>query len=117
MPICLPKEYREKLKTALKSGELAIEKLYNLSDIERHKLLSKYVSEENAKIVNAKFEQAMLSNQKNAFVNWIKRNTSFTDPIRKDMIKKVEKVCSDFHCVFVRNLLVKLLFPQLLKLL
>lgn len=90
MAICLPKEYRKKLKTALKSGEIMIEKLYNLSDAERHKLLSKYVNEENAKLVNARFEQAMLSNQKNAFVNWIKKNTSYFDPVRRDMLKKVE---------------------------
>lgn len=89
MAICLPKINREALLNALKKSELTIEKLYKLSDKERHQLLEKYVGE-NASFVNAKFEQAMLSNQKTAFVNWIKRTTSFTDPIRKDMLKRVE---------------------------
>jgi len=90
MPICLPKVNREQLLNALKKAEVTIGKLYELSDVERNTLLSKYVGKENASFVNAKFEQAMLSAQKQAFVNWIKRTTSFTDPIRQDMLKKVE---------------------------
>lgn len=92
MPLCLPKINRDKLLNALKRGELTIEKLYKLSDKEAHQLLAKYVGEENATFVNAKFEQAKLSNQKAAFANWIKRTTSYADPIRRDMLKKVENV-------------------------
>jgi len=90
MPVCLPKVNREQLLNALKKAEITIGNLYKLSDAERHTLLSKYVGGENASFVNGKFEQAMLSAQKQAFVNWIKRTTSFTDPIRRDMLKKVE---------------------------
>lgn len=92
MAICLPKINREKLLNALKTGELTIEKLYKLSDKEAHQLLAKYVGAENATFVNAKFEQAKLSNQKTAFVNWIKKTTSFIDPVRRDMLKKVGNV-------------------------
>jgi len=91
MSICLPKIYREKLLNALKSGELTIEKLYKLSDAESHALLAKYVGKENATFVNAKFEAAKSSNQKAAFVNWIKKNTTYFDPVRKDMLKRVER--------------------------
>jgi len=89
---CLPKINREALLSALKKGEITIERLYKLSEAERRSLLEKYVGKDNASFVNAKFEQAMLSNQKKAFANWIKRNTSFRDPIRRDMLKKVEDV-------------------------
>ena len=89
---CLPKINRELLLNALKRGELTIERLYKLAEVERRILLEKYVGKENASFVNAKFEQAMLSNQKIAFANWIKRNTTFADPIRRDMLKKVENV-------------------------
>ena len=92
MALCIPKENREQLLNAFKKGELTIERLYKLSEVERRALLAKYTGQENASLVNAKFEQAMLSNQKTAFSNWIKRTTSFTDPVRRDMLKKVENV-------------------------
>lgn len=93
MPIvCLPKINREKLLTAFKSGQLTIERLYQASEIGRREILEKYVGKENASLVNAKFEQAMLSNQKKAFANWIQRTTARTDPRRRDMLKKVESV-------------------------
>jgi len=91
MAVCLPKVYRDKLLSAFKSGELTIEKLYNLSDKERHNLFSKYLGEDYASFVNAKFEQAMLSKQKTAFANWIKKTTTYNDPIRRDMLKRVER--------------------------
>lgn len=89
---CLPKINRENLLKALKVGELTIENLYKLSDAERRIMLEKYVGSENASFVNAKFEQAMLSRQKAALADWIKANTSFKDPIRRDMLKKVDMI-------------------------
>ena len=91
MAICLLKINREKLLNALKSGELTIEKLYKLSDAESRALLEKYVGKENASFVNASFEAAKLSTQKKAFVNWIKKNTTYFDPVRRDMLKRVER--------------------------
>lgn len=90
--VCLPKKNRSKVAEALKSGALSIEKLYKLSEAERRVLLGKYAGKENASFVNAKFEQAMLSNQKRAFVKWIENTVSAKEPIRKDMLKKVEGV-------------------------
>ena len=92
MAVCLPKINREALLEALKKGEVTIERLYKMSEAERRAALRKYVGEELSSFVDAKFEQAMLSNQKAAFANWIKRNTTFQDPIRRDMLKKVENV-------------------------
>lgn len=92
MAVCLPKVNREKLLNALKKGELTLGRLYELSDAQRNQLLSKYVGKENASFVNAKFEQAMLSNQKTAFAKWIENTVSRKDPVRRDMLKKVENV-------------------------
>lgn len=90
MAVCLPKINKEKFLNALKGGVLTIEKLYNLSEGERRALLSKFVGKENANFVNAKFEQAMLSRQKQAFSNWIK-NTIKDPELRKDALDKVER--------------------------
>ncbi len=89
---CLIKTNKEALLKAFKSGELTIKKLYSQSEEQNRKDFAKYVGEESASFVNAKFEQAKLSKQKKAFANFILRNTTSSDPIRKDMISKVERV-------------------------
>jgi len=90
MAVCLPKEYRDKIKNAFVGGELTIERLYKMSDAERNSIFRRYAGD-NASLINASFEAAMLSSQKAAFVNWIKKNTTFSDPVRKDMISRIER--------------------------
>jgi hypothetical protein len=89
--ICLPKEFRDKLKTAFKSGSLKMEDLSMMTSSERNKALSKYVGDASD-VVNAKFEQALLSNRKNALREWIKKTIDTPDPIRRDMLKKVDRI-------------------------
>ena len=90
--LCLPKTNREKLSKALKSGDITIAKLYQMSDVERNVIFKQYVGKDFASLVNAKFEQAMLSNQKKSLANWIQRTLSQKEPIRRDMLKKVENI-------------------------
>jgi len=90
--ICLPKLERENIGRALKSGELSLTKLYEMTSTQRNTTFSSYVGENLASFVNAKFEQAMLSNQKKAIRNWVERITTSRDPIRRDMLKKVESI-------------------------
>ncbi len=90
--LCLPKPNRKKLLQALKRGDISIEKLYKMSDKERNTIFSHYVGKDFSSLVNAKFEQAMMSKQKKAIANWITRTTSRKDPIRRDMLKKVERI-------------------------
>lgn len=90
--ICLPTAERNKLRDALKSGTVSINDLYGLKSADRRKLLAKYVGEDFAQVVNAKFEAAMVSSQKTAITNWIKSATTAKDPIRRDMLKKVERI-------------------------
>lgn len=90
--ICLPTAERNKLRDALKSGTVTIRDLYGLKSADRRKLLAKYVGDDFAQVVNAKFEAAMVSSQKTAITNWIKSATTAKDPIRRDMLKKVERI-------------------------
>lgn len=90
--VCLPKEYRDGLIKALKGGDLNIGDLYKMaSSEERRAHFAKFVPENQVGIVNAKFEQAMMSNQKQALRNWVISTTSAKDPIRKDLLKRVER--------------------------
>jgi hypothetical protein len=90
--ICLPKSEREKLSTALRSKDITIARLYDMTSEERNTMLAVYVGKDFASAVNARFEQAMVSNQKKAMKNWIERTLSQNDPIRRDMLKRVERV-------------------------
>src|SRR3990167_7369396 len=90
--LCLPREIRDKLLNALKKGDVSIAKLYELGSEGRHTIFKQYVGEDFAKFVNAEFERAMVSNQKKALANWIEKVSTFKEPIRRDLLKKVEKI-------------------------
>ena len=91
--LCIPKSEIEKLKKAFRIGDISIEKLYDMTDIERNAIFSNYLSKESAHLVNSNFEKAILSNQKNAFTKFVEKTFS---PKQKDLrsafIKKLEKI-------------------------
>lgn len=89
--VCLPKEERDRMIAALRSKELSLSDLYQMTSAERRAKFQTYLPEAQAKLVNAKFEQAMLSNQNRSLKNWIIQTTSAKDPIRKDFLKRVER--------------------------
>lgn len=60
----------EQMKKALKEGDIDIADLYRMNSDERRALFGKYVSDENAKFINGKFETAMVSSQKSALKDW-----------------------------------------------
>lgn len=90
--VCLPKKERDDLLQALKKGEPSIGELYKMSSPERRAAFEKLVGEDDARLVNAKFEAAMVSKHKNALERWVKSVTSAKEPIRRDMLKRVERV-------------------------
>lgn len=90
--ICLPKTQREKLSKALRERDVSLTKLYEMTSEERNALLSHYVGKTFATRVNAEFEKAMLSNQKKALANWVGKATSYSEPIRRDLLKRVERL-------------------------
>jgi hypothetical protein len=90
--VCLPKAERDRMIQALKSKELSIADMYRMTSEERHASFAKYLPENQARIVNATFEQAMLSNQKRSLKNWVESTVKAKEPIRKDMLKRVERI-------------------------
>jgi hypothetical protein len=80
------------MMAALTSRELSIPDLYRMTSAERRAKFAQFIPEEQVSIVNAKFEQAMMSNQKTALKNWVVSTTSAKDPIRKDLLKRVDRI-------------------------
>lgn len=90
--VCLPREERDRMLNALKSRELSITDLYRMTSQERRATFGQFVSPTQVGRVNAAFEQAMMSNQKKALKNWITKTTEPSDPIRRDMLKRVDRI-------------------------
>ncbi len=79
---------------ALRTKKITVQSLYAMNSAERKAALMKHsgVDEEVGSLINARFERAMLSKQKNSMVKWIQSTISAKDPIRRDMLKKVGKM-------------------------
>ncbi len=60
------------MKEAVQSGELSISKLYGMDSAQRQEMFNKYSGNVMGKEINAGFEKAMVSNQKDALVKWVK---------------------------------------------
>lgn len=90
--VCLPRKERDEFVAALKSKQLNIADLYKMTSAERNAAFSKVAGEDFGKIINARFERAMVSKQRTAMMQWVKSTISAKDPIRRDMLKKVGKI-------------------------
>lgn len=90
---CLPEVLTKKFITALKSGELDVEKLADMSSPERRAAFSKVLGPEAGKATNALFEsKLLLKNQQAGLINWIKKLTGITPEVQRDMIAKVNRL-------------------------
>lgn len=69
--LCLPKSIGEKITAAIKSGDIPLEKLYDMSDSERHTVFEHYVGKDSASLVNSEFEKAMVAADKRAKADYI----------------------------------------------
>ena len=67
---CIDKPVVERMKNAVKSGEINIKGLYEMTSAERHGVFEKYSSKELAQHINAAFEKAMISKQQGALKTW-----------------------------------------------
>jgi len=90
MSLCIPKSTVEKVKKALKSGDLPLSRLYEMDSKEMNSFFAHYVGESLAPRVSAVFEEAIISSNKKAFANVIKR--TFTPKQQIDLLGKVEKI-------------------------
>lgn len=91
--ICLPKLAIDKFRAAFKSGQIDPEKLTNMSSEDRHAFFAKLSSKEDATTINSLFEsKLLLKNQERGLVNWAKTITGVTEPVRRDLIAKVQRL-------------------------
>jgi len=86
---CIQQKQAEILKRAFRSGDLSIEKLYNLgSSGARIKKLSKYIGDA-AEFANVSLEKAFISPaQKISLINWVYKNIGQGKPLYKEITIK-----------------------------
>ena len=92
---CVPKFAAEKLKKVISSGDFNMKKLYEMSSKERNEFFTKHTDSDIGKLLNTKFEEAMISKQKDAMTDWV--NSIFTPkektkPVYKSMLDKINNL-------------------------
>lgn len=86
------------MKAAVKSGEISIQDLYDMTSNQRRETFGRYASGELAQEINSKFEAAMISKQKTALKKWAesvftareKQKQNYTNVINR--INELEKM-------------------------
>ena len=71
MSTCIPKVIVEKLRSAIKSKKLDIDKLYEMSGKDARNEFAKYVGEEHAKLFNLDYEKARIIAEKKSAADYI----------------------------------------------
>lgn len=90
---CLPEEYVNGFKAALKSGALDPVKLAEMTSAGRRSAFETVVGRENAEAVNALFEsKLLLKNQQAGLIAWAKKVGGIKDEVRKDFVSRIEKL-------------------------
>lgn len=90
---CLPEEITNKLKKAIKSGEIDIEKLSSASSEYRVNFFKQFMNERNTKEVVALFEsKLLLKNQKRGLVTWAKQILGMKPAVERDVISRIMRM-------------------------
>lgn len=90
---CIPSEIANKMKNAFTKGDISIDKLYGMSSEERRAAFQEITGKELAKNVNADFEKAMVSPQKESLNNWVKENIGLRNKgVRDPLLKKISEL-------------------------
>lgn len=93
MAFCLPKEFSDKFREALRNGEIIPDKLAEMASAERRAFFERIVGEADAADVNAMFEsKLLLKDQKRGMVTWAKKVANLKPEVRKDLIARIEKI-------------------------
>lgn len=84
-----------RFRQGLRSGAIHPEKLANMTSEERNKFFESYVGKASAKDVNALFEsKLLLKNQKQGMLTWAKSVAGLTEPARRDILSKIDRMNS-----------------------
>ena len=93
MSFCLLPKQVDDFLAKLRDGTIDPEKLSNMSSEERHKFLSGIVGEGNAIQTNALFEsKLLLKDQQKGLVTWAKKVSGISEPARRDIISRIQKM-------------------------
>lgn len=93
MAFCLPPSIADKFMGAIRDGTLDPNKLADMTSQDRRAELAKYVGDENAADVNAALESKMLlKDQQAGFVSWVKQTGGLTEPAKRDLLSRIEKM-------------------------
>lgn len=96
MAFCIPAPLADRLKKAARDGAFDIPQMYEMTSAQRRELFNKYVDDvQVAKEINAGFERAMISNQKNALTKWASK--TFNSKAKqsqqyKDVLAKIDEL-------------------------
>lgn len=87
---CLVKPLADKFRQAIKSGEIDIDKLSEMTSSDRRTFFADMLGNRNAKEVNALFEsKLLLKSVKSGMVTWAKQITGIRGPLRNTLIDKI----------------------------
>lgn len=90
---CLTKDLAKTFRKKLKDGEIDPGKLARMSSSERRAFFIDFLGEDNAKNVNALFEsKLLLKNQKVGMITWAKKVSGITEPARRDIISRINRL-------------------------
>lgn len=89
---CIPAEFSSRLKDAVRAGQFDVAALYDMSSTERRDLFTQYTDPEMGQFLNRKFEEAIVSRQKNALAEWVQGTFSTVQKKSPGYGKVLEKI-------------------------
>jgi len=111
---CLPKQYTEAFRQALKSGELSPGKLRTMTTEERRGLFSKMFGDDLSGELNLSFEKRLLlKDQQTAMKNWVNDALGLNEVSKKTLVDKIQRMDRILNPVLDREFLADLAHKKL----
>lgn len=90
---CLTKDLADKFKQSIIDGKIDIDKLSDMSSLERRGFFSDMMGERNAREVNSLFEsKLLLKNKKKGMVTWAKQITGIRPQLKNTLVDKIMRI-------------------------
>ncbi len=90
---CIPKAVVEKMKQAIRDGDINIKELYDMrSSLERRQVFESFTSSELAQDINASFEKAIVSKQKDALRKFVENTFNPKQKTEKNYANVVNRI-------------------------
>lgn len=111
---CLTKDTNKKFLDAIRRGVITPGKMLETDSAGRLATLEPIVGKENAQWVNAALEnKILLKDQQRGMVSWAKKVSGISEPIRRDLISKIQKQPKVFDPVNAQSFLESLAAKRL----